>query len=61
MDKRKEALSAVIKTLDSISVQGRENMTKIMLCIDVIQKVINNEVESLFGTDVEDIVDDQDT
>lgn len=40
-------LEAVIKTLDTIQVQGRDNMQKIMSCITVLEKVIYNDTSGI--------------
>lgn len=40
-------LNAVIKTLDTVQVQGRENMQKIMSCMAVIDKIVSGDTSGI--------------
>lgn len=40
-------LSAVVKTLNSISVNGKDNMIKLSNCITVLEKILNNDTRNI--------------
>ena len=42
-DKEKTTVQAVIRTLDSLTVTGRDNMSKLLGCIGALEELLETE------------------